>query len=142
MLPVPGLLSSLRGFRDTGSLHSAVPALPLRILPLEGGPAGRSTSLVRAWPAGSAQHSCQQSSEGNLSCGHTYLQKALDIQFLVGGWLPWVEMCILQTKKKKKKRILVNSQPSCHGSSFQLHLLILSSINTFFSPKYGPKRVL
>lgn len=141
--PSPWIAVFLEGLQRQGHTPLCSPCTPLHILPLEGGPAGRRASLLRAWPAGSAQHSCQQSSEGNLSCGHTYLQKALDIQFPVGGVASLGgNVYFTNQKKRKKKKILVDSQPSCHGSSFQLHLLILSSTDTFFSPKYGPKRVL
>lgn len=51
------------------------------------------------------------------------------------GALLQVEMCVLETNKQTDKWILVDSQPSCYGSFFQLHLLIISFTATFFSPQ-------
>ena len=129
MLLVLRLLASMRRFRDIGSLHSAIPSTAL-----EGRMSLKECLSSESWPGSDTHHPCQHSTKGNLSCGHTYLRKGLDIRFLAREWFPQVET--------NKKRILVDSHPSCRGSLFQLHLLILSSLAVFFPLKYGPTKVL
>lgn len=136
--PSPWIAVFLEGLQRQGHTPLCSPCTPLHILPLEGGPAGRRASLLRAWPAGSAQHSCQQSSEGNLSCGHTYLQKALDIQFPVGGVASLGgNVYFTNQKKRKKKRFWWTASPAAMEAPFSCICLYFPPLTHSFPPNMG-----